>query len=794
MELRDYVRAMAGRWVWVVAGAAVGLLLAATAGLLTPTAYQARVALYVDAAVVEDPEDPSSAAEVRTTVLPSVAELASSSSVLARVAATLGLADSPAALAAGLEVTTGSGTSVLQVSATRATPAEAAAVVQEVGAEVARRADLLFPGTDGSLLRVTPVRDAAAPVPASRPVSVLAVLGALAGAGAAGLAAGLAELARPRVRGRGDVARLTTAPVLGLLPADLPPGERRPARWLPGGLPQRAEELARLRWALRLASDDGAAQRVALVGAAAATTSLAGELTARGLDVVALDSPRALSAAGSDRVLVVADGRRTTAADLTATLAAVRASGTQLAGVAVDGLLPPGGGWRALLGAGARGDATWRIDSRTGTSAPAPAGRAPVAPRAVAVLAVAMVGFTRSLPMGLTTGLLAAVALLPLWLPLVRRYRGLPLLLASTGVGLLSGALLAWSYADDHGFVLHTASATTSTVLAMVGGVGVLLWARGVLPVPVLGVVFGLAMLATEVLEGSGAENVWKFQLSSPLMVIGVALAVRWGKPAPAVAVLTVLGLLNVTNDARSAFGFCVVAAALVLWQQRPGRDRPVRRGRRWLALPVIGVLGAGGYRLLTELMLAGALGTEIQQRTATQIAQSGSLLLGGRPEWTVTWALAHTHPFGFGLGTVPNGDDLLVARAGIAVTNIPTAESYVQNYLLAGGVELHAIVADLWASLGPAGVLLGLVMGALVVVGLADRLGRRQASGLACLLAPMALWGLAFGPMASNADTITLALGLLLLPRRPRVARPDDGPPDAAADPGRAQTSLVRT
>ena len=66
MELRDYVRAMAGRWVWVVAGAAVGLLLAATAGLLTPAAYQARVALYVDAAVVEDPEDPSSAAEVRT--------------------------------------------------------------------------------------------------------------------------------------------------------------------------------------------------------------------------------------------------------------------------------------------------------------------------------------------------------------------------------------------------------------------------------------------------------------------------------------------------------------------------------------------------------------------------------------------------------------------------------------------------------------------------------------------------------------------------------------------------------
>ncbi len=137
-------------------------------------------------------------------------------------------------------------------------------------------------------------------------------------------------------------------------------------------------------------------------------------------------------------------------------------------------------------------------------------------------------------------------------------------------------------------------------------------------------------------------------------------------------------------------------------------------------------------------------------------------------------------HPFGFGLGTVPNSVDVAVGEAGIAVTNIPTADSYLRNYMLDGGVQLHSIVADLWAGLGPAGVLLGLATGALVVIGLADRLRRRQASGLVCLAVPMALWGLPFGPMASNVDTLTLALGLLLLARGPQTG---DGAPDPAAD-----------
>jgi capsular polysaccharide biosynthesis protein len=786
MEPAGYVRAVVARWVWAAAAGTLGVLLGTAFGLLSPTAYQADVTLYVDAALIAEEQDPSSAAEVRTTVLPSVARLTTSTPVLDEVARALDLDASAAALAADLDVVRDKRASVLHLSATRATPEEATDLVLAVGDEVRRQSAVLFGGTDGPMLTVTAVGDASGALPASRSTSALAALGLVAGVGAAAQAARVAELARPRVRSRADVARLTTAPVLALLPRDGAPPERRPA-WLArllGAAPQRAEELARVRMALGAAPSDGSARRIAVVGAGGVPSSLAAELAAQGLEIVAAPDPQALPPTGVDGVLVISDGRGTGTRELRATLDAVDAAGLPLAGVVVDGLLPPGAGWRALLRAGSRAEATWLVDGRSRPSG----GRASrISSQAVAAPAVAAVGFTQPLPMGLSAGLLAAVALLPLWLPVVRRYRGLALLFVLAGVGLVCGALIAWALADDHAFAPHEAVVRGTAVLGAVGGIGVLVWARGILSVPVLGSVFGLAMLATELSEMSGPENLWKFQLSSPVMVIGMALAARRGNPLVTVGALGVLGLLNIVNDARSAFGFCAVAAALVLWQQRPGRDRPVRRSRQLLMLPVLGVVGAAAYSLMTQLMLAGALGSEIQQRTATQIAQSGSLLLGGRPEWTATWALMHERPFGFGLGIVPNSTDVLVATEGISVTHIPTAENYLRNYMLDGGVQLHSIVADLWSALGPAGILLGLAMGALVLLGLADRLGRREASGLVCLLVPMALWALPFGPMASNIDTLTLALGLLLMARRPRGA---DEPATGAADP--AHSALV--
>lgn len=794
MELGDYARAIASRWAWAVAAGAAGMLLAGAVALFTPVGYQSTVSLYVDAALVAGPEDPSSAAEVRTTVLPSVAALARSEGVLADVADVLGLPDAPGALAADLDVVTDRDTSVIHVTATRPTPAGATALARTVGSQVSRQARALYPGTDGPLLDVTALRTGGEPTSTARSATSLAGLGAVAGMGLAGVAAGLADLLRPRVRGRADVARVTSAPVLAVLPAAGPGTGRQRRR---GGTAERAELVARLRFTLQTLPGDSGGRRLFLVGATGSVASLADELRTADLAVIPADDPRTAVASGPvDGVVVVADGRHTTPAQLASALATVDTDASPLVGVVVDGLLPSGAGWRARVRAGWAGHAQWWLDSRTGGH-PRAAGRpAPLATRLVAGVAVAAVGFTHPLPMTLTGGVIAAGALLPLWLPLVRRYRGLPALMTLTGIGLLFGVLLAWSYADDHGFAPHEAGVRVSLVLGAVCGVAVLLWAREVLSVSAIGICFGVAMLATELVQMSGPENIWKFQLSSPLMVIGLALAARWGRPLPTVALLGVLGLTNVVNDARSAFAFCALAACLVLWQARPRRAGATGGGNKLIALALLGLLVSAGYWLLTQLILAGGLGDELQQRTATQIAQTGSLILGGRPEWTVTWALMQIHPFGFGLGIVPDGTDVAVAQAGIATTNIPTAEAYVRNQLLGDGVQLHSILADLWAALGPAGLLLGLVMAGLIVVGFTERFGRREASGLVCLLVPMALWNLPFGPLASNMDTLILALGLLLAgrPGRPGSAPVDEVPAATVADQAPPRPALVTT
>jgi hypothetical protein len=398
-----------------------------------------------------------------------------------------------------------------------------------------------------------------------------------------------------------------------------------------------------------------------------------------------------------------------------------------------------------------------------------------------AVLALAAVGADLRLPLALTSGLLVTVLLLPVWLPALRWYRGGVPLAVLVGVGLVSGLLLARRAAVEHGFVPLEAATTAGAVLTGLGTIGLLLWARTLLPVRPLGVVFGVGMLVHGLLRVSQSANPFKFELSLPLTVIVLSLVVGRRRPGVSVAALGILGLLNIVNDARSAFAFCLAAAALVLWQARPTgtAGRAVRWGR---GAVLVGIAGAAAYALLTDLLLSGALGSGLQARTATQVAQSGSLLLSGRPEWTATWALMREQPLGFGLGTIPSPADVHVAEAGLAVVNDPTAEGYLHNYLLAGRFELHSVVADLWTNLGPAGLVLGLTMAGLTGAAAATLVARRRAPALVCFLVPTALWYLAFGPLPTDFDVVSLALGLVLLPA---AARPSEGAhPPAASTP----------
>jgi hypothetical protein len=178
-----------------------------------------------------------------------------------------------------------------------------------------------------------------------------------------------------------------------------------------------------------------------------------------------------------------------------------------------------------------------------------------------------------------------------------------------------------------------------------------------------------------------------------------------------------------------------------------------------------------GAYWALSELLLSGVAGAEVQARTAAQINQSGSLLLGGRPEWTATWTLMRAHPLGFGLGTIPSPADVQLAKQGMAVARIPTAEGYIEHYMLARRFELHSVIADLWSNFGPVGVLLGLGMVALLLTRLVVLFHRRQATALLCFLALTGTWFLSFGPLPSDLPYVALALGLLLPGREPAAS-----------------------
>lgn len=769
MSVSAYARAVVVRWVWLLLAGTVGLLGAGILGALMPPSYVAQASLYVGAARVDGEDGAAWAARIRSEVVPSLTRLARSGVVLAGVADRLDLTGTYDDLRDRITVVMAEQTNVLDIAVTDTEPARAARIADAVAEEVTEQSAQLLTGSSGPLLEMRLVGPAVVPrFPEGPGPLPAAVAGAAAGIGIAVVGAGLAELARPRIRGRRDVEEVTSAPLLAALPV--------------ATHSQHPERLDSLAWQLGAVSARTQRGTVALVdasvgaGAGALAEQLAAQPSQRsapqGPRTVALDDPRRIRTTQPDGVVVVADGRGTTRDQLAAAVARVHEGDVPLLGVVINNVLPArASGW-ARLRAGVRGDADEWLAER----APARPGTATGGNRVVAALAVAALGFSRELPMGLTTGLLASVALLPVWAPVVRRYRGATTLMALTALGLASGALLAWLSSQDHDFSRYEAASTAFLVLTFAGGTGVVLWARTALPLTVLGTAYGLGALASGILGVPGSENAWKFELSFPVTVIVLSQLAGWKRPILPVVLLLAVSSVSVANDARSAFAFTVVAAALLLWQRR-GRRRPDRWG---MQVAVLGILATGGYWLLRELLLAGVLGAGLQARTATQIAQTGSLLLGGRPEWTATWALMRDSPLGFGLGTVPSAHDVLVAAQGISVTRIPTVEGYLEHYLLAGRVELHSIVADLWSNLGPAGIALGLLVATLITVGLAVQVSRGQASALVCYLAPLTLWSLAFGPLPTGLSKVSLALALLMVPAvgRSRPLRVEGGSP----------------
>ncbi|RNL55440.1 oligosaccharide repeat unit polymerase [Arthrobacter oryzae] len=398
----------------------------------------------------------------------------------------------------------------------------------------------------------------------------------------------------------------------------------------------------------------------------------------------------------------------------------------------------------------------------------------------VALLLLVIVGMRQEINQALTLGDVAAVALSPVWLFSLRQFRGARSYTALGVAALCLGLLLSGFSTADHGFDRISYFNNSVVFSSLFLAVGAVLWARTLMPGWLVGLGYGAGLALGVSATGRAAENLWKFGYSIPVTVLVLSLAIyacrRWALNPRWTDMLLLAGLAlwSGAHDARSLFGLLLLAFTLVTWQLIP-QGRTVRRSiaRTLLAFVTMIIVT---YNVATGLLVDGYLGEVAQQRSSEQIALTGSLLVGARPEMAATIALFQHQPWGFGVGITPSLQDILAAKTGMARINYQPNNGYVENYMLGTHFELHSVLGDFWVSFGLAGAAVALVTIAMMIRWIVTAVAGRRASGLVLFLAVISLWNLLFSPMYTSMPILALAVGLVLA-RAPRTA------PQRAAD-----------
>ena len=391
-----------------------------------------------------------------------------------------------------------------------------------------------------------------------------------------------------------------------------------------------------------------------------------------------------------------------------------------------------------------------------------------------------------------TTGLVVVFGTLPVWLPrFLREAPGGGLLAAFATIAVGTGFVLAWQADTDHLVSTHAGITSATSLATFVFGVGAMWWASRVIGLDVVVLLFALTLLGQAVTSPSTwSDNPWKFAFSFPVSLIVLTLAARLRSTLVVLGALAALGLYCVLNDSRSAFAMFVVVGLALLYQ-RLRRHQP-RRPSSALFIPAALAIATTLYYLLTTLILSGALGAGLKLRSEAQLESSGSLLLGGRPEWTVTMRLMRERPWGFGFGVEPSQTDIDLGRAGFASIHLSSQDNYLYNYVFNQIFRLHSITADLWAAAGFAGIALVLVMLWLLVTALSESLSVRTATAVLLYLCVRSIWDLGFSPIYSALPGVSLALAVAVAAKsvaRERLASLDLGPEPAPAKVSRRRT-----
>lgn len=298
MELRDYIAVLRKYWRSTVAGTLFAVLGATVFNFLSAPTYTSRTALFFSVNGVTSASDLAQGTTFTQKQVESYVEVATSPLVLQPVTTKVPLATTPAALAKQIKVSVPTNTSVITVEVVDRDPTTAAAIADAVGTQLVSTVHDLSPDDSRGQKSVVATVITPATVPSSPTTPKVAqnlalglLLGLFLGVGQAILRAALDT----RIWSAEDIATVTDAPVVGLIPFDKTI-VGRPGVAVDGRDTVRGEGFRRLRTNLQYL-DAGQGRRsfvitssIADEGKTSTSVNIAATLAAAGLHVLLLDA------------------------------------------------------------------------------------------------------------------------------------------------------------------------------------------------------------------------------------------------------------------------------------------------------------------------------------------------------------------------------------------------------------------------------------------------------------------------------------------------------------------------
>ncbi|MCW2794019.1 MAG: chromosome partitioning protein [Nocardioides sp.] len=330
MRSRNPIEVVRRRWVWLVVGPVLGLLLAgAWAWSSTPT-YRASASIFFSLQFGDSASALVQGSTYTQSQVTSYAQLATSPVVLQPVIDDLGLNLDARALAGRVSAAPPVDTVIVEVTVTDTSAVRSARIADAVVASLSDTVERLSPRdtTGQPTVQATTVSPAEVPGSASSPrlqfgLAVGLLLGLLAGTGLAWAR----ELMDTRVRDAADLAELTSRPVIGTIDADRSGVERRVVVSVePHG--RQAEAFRQLRTNLQFLDVPGE-------GPDLRTIMVTSSVAAEGKSTLAANLAVALAETGERVLLVDADLRRPSLAGLLGLEGAVGLSNVLIGHVSV---------------------------------------------------------------------------------------------------------------------------------------------------------------------------------------------------------------------------------------------------------------------------------------------------------------------------------------------------------------------------------------------------------------------------------------------------------------------------